>query len=128
MLTRTLSQMWKRLYLPVFLFRMGLLTLIYMDFLIVLTMLCSSLSTMLKLALVVWCLLVVWWPFIGEGTFKCSLYLSLPKYSNRFSNIFLVTFNPVISIPVYNTNGALYGIYIFLVIPDVLDSSVASEV
>ena len=40
--TRTPSPMWGRLYLPMFLFRVGLLTLMYMDSLIVLVKPCPS--------------------------------------------------------------------------------------
>ena len=52
-LTRTSSHTCGRWYLPMFLFRDGLLTLIYIDSLINLERLCSSLPTILKLSSVV---------------------------------------------------------------------------
>ena len=52
-LTRTSSHTWGRWYLPMFLFRDGLLTLIYTDSFINLERLCSSLPTILKLLSVV---------------------------------------------------------------------------
>ena len=48
-LTRTPSHICGRLYLPMFLLRMGLFTLMYMDSFIVVAKLCPSLPTMLKL-------------------------------------------------------------------------------
>ena len=65
----------KKLFLPMFLFRVGLLTLIYMDSVIILVKPCPSLPTMLKLSMVVRWPVVVWWLCIGEGAFRCSLYL-----------------------------------------------------
>ena len=49
LLTRTSSHMWGRWYLPMYLFRDGLLTLMNIDTLISLERFCSSLPTMLKL-------------------------------------------------------------------------------
>ena len=49
----SLSQMWGRLYFPIFLLRVGLFTLIYMDSLMVLARLLSSLPVILKLTRVV---------------------------------------------------------------------------
>ena len=51
---RTLSQLCGRLYLPIFLFRVGLLTLIYMASLIALAKLYPSLHIIWKLSTVVW--------------------------------------------------------------------------
>ena len=50
-----------RLHLPVFLLSVKLLTLMYMDLLIVLAKLCTSLPTMLKLSSVVGWPVVDWW-------------------------------------------------------------------
>ena len=47
---RTLSQMYCRLYLPIFLFRIGLFTLIYRDSFIGLAILCPSVLMILKLS------------------------------------------------------------------------------
>ena len=76
MLIRTSSHTWGRWYLPMFLFRDGLLTLIYIDSLINLERPCSSLPTMLKLLIVVEWPLMLLWSYIGEGAFRCSLNLS----------------------------------------------------
>ena len=55
---RILSQICGRLYFPIFLFRVGLLTLMYIDSLMVLAILFSSLAMILKLFNVVtWLLL-----------------------------------------------------------------------
>ena len=75
---RILSQICGRLYFPIFLFRVGLLTLMYIDSLMVLARLFSSLAMILKLFNVVTWPLLFWCRNIGEGAFKCSLYLS-PK-------------------------------------------------
>ena len=75
-MTITPSHIWGRLYLPMFLFRVGLLTLMYMDSLIVLTKPFFSLHTMLKLSIVVWWPVVVWYLCIGKGAFRCCFYLS----------------------------------------------------
>ena len=73
-----LSHMCGRLYFPMFLFRVGLLTLIDMASWMVLATLFSSLPRILKLSIdVLWPLMFLWWN-IGEGVFKCSLNLS-PK-------------------------------------------------
>ena len=91
LLTRTSSHMWGRWYLPMFLFRDGLLTLINIDSLISLERFCSSLPTILKLLSVVEWPVMLLWPNIGEGAFWCSLNLSpnvlavSPMYSSSHS-------------------------------------------
>ena len=75
---KILSHMCGRLYFPMFLFRVGLLTLINMASWMVLAMLFSSLPRILKLSIDVIWPLVLWCWYIGEGVFKCSLNLS-PK-------------------------------------------------
>ena len=88
---RTLSQMCGRLYLAIFLFRVGLLTLIYISSFMALTILCSSLPIVLKLSTVVVWPVVFWCSMIGDGAFKCSLYCSSnvladsPIYSSSHS-------------------------------------------
>ena len=76
-LSKTLSHMWSKLNLSMFLFNLGLLTLMDMDSLIFLANLCPSLPIIWKLLwLVGWPLwLLCWW--MGEGSFRCSLYCSL---------------------------------------------------
>ena len=73
---RTSSHIWGRWYLPIFLFRDGLLTLMNIDSLNSLERFCSSLPTMLKFSSVaVWPMMLLWL-WIGEGAFRCSLNLS----------------------------------------------------
>ena len=73
-----LSHICGRLYFPMFLFRVGLLTLINMASCMVLAKLFSSLPMILKLFIDVIWPLVFWCVDIAEGFFKCSLNLS-PK-------------------------------------------------
>ena len=92
-LNRTSSHMWGRWYLPMFLLRDGLLTLIYNASLIVLLRFWSSLPTILKLSIVTWWPLMLLWSKIGEGAFWCSLNLSAkvledsPMYSSSQSTL-----------------------------------------
>ena len=91
MLNNILSQMCGRLYFPIFLFSVGLFTLMYIDSLIVLAKLLSSLPIILKFSMDVSWPLMFWCWNIGEGAFKCSLYLSpnvlpdSPMYSSSQS-------------------------------------------
>ena len=76
MLFRTSSHLWGSWYLPVFLFRDGLLTLMYIASFISLMRLWSSLPVILKLSsAVVWPVMLLW-SWIGEGALRCSLNLS----------------------------------------------------
>ena len=75
---KILCHMCGRLYFPMFLFRVGLLTLMNMASWMVLAILFSSLPRILKLSIDVMWPLMFWWWYIGEGVFKCSLNLS-PK-------------------------------------------------
>ena len=87
-----LSQMCERLYFPIFLLSVGLFTLIYIDSLIVLAKLLSSLPIILKFSKDVSWPLILWCWNIGEGAFKCSLYLS-PKDLPDFTNVLFPTVN-----------------------------------
>ena len=83
---RTLAQMCDRLYLCIFLFRVGLLTLIY-SFFYGSSHIVPSLSMVWKLSTVMWPV-VFWCSNIGKDAFKFSLYLS-PKvldYSPMYSS------------------------------------------
>ena len=72
----TLSQICDRLYLPTFLLRVGILTLMQMASLMVLAMPYPSLLISLKFSIgVVWPIALLC-SNIGDGAFKCSLYLS----------------------------------------------------
>ena len=73
---KTLSQMCGRLYFPIFLLRVGLFTLMYMDSFMVLAKLFSSLPIILKFSIVVSWPLLSWCAKIEDGDFKCSLNLS----------------------------------------------------
>ena len=55
-------------------------------------------------------------------------FVSSFKCSSDFSNIFLITVNPIISVPVYCTTFALYWVIVLLQHKNVLDCSVAPEV
>ena len=65
-----------RLYFPIFLFNVGLFTLIYMASFIALAMLWSSLPIILKISTDVMWPVLSWCSCIGHGAFRCSLYLS----------------------------------------------------
>ena len=72
------SQKHGRLYFPMFLFNVELFTLMYMASFTALAILWSFLPIILKFSTdVVWPVLF-WCSYIGDGAFKCSLYLS-PK-------------------------------------------------
>ena len=92
-LYRTSSHMWGRLYLPIFLFRDGLLTLIYRASLMALMRFCSSLPTILKFSKETWWPVVLKWSKTGEGALRCSLNLSpnvlddSPMYSSSHSTL-----------------------------------------
>ena len=80
--------MWGKLNLPIFLFNVGLLTLININALMVLAKPCPSLPIMRKLSwLVGWPVLLLWW-CTGQESFRCSLNLSAkvlevsPMYSS----------------------------------------------
>ena len=75
-LSRTSSHICDRWYLPIFLFRDGLLTLINNDSFIHLLRFWSSLLTILKFSRVMLWLVMLEWPYIGEGALRCSLNLS----------------------------------------------------
>ena len=76
-LSMTLSHICDKLNLPIFLFNVGLLTLINIHSLIFLSKPCPSLPIIWKLCWVVGWPVLLWW-FIGEGSLRCSLNLS-PK-------------------------------------------------
>ena len=76
MLSRTSSHICGRWYLPMFLFRDGLLTLMYRASFMVLMRFWSSLPNMEKLSIVTAWPEMLRWSCIGEGAFRCSLNLS----------------------------------------------------
>ena len=89
----TLSQRCGRLYFSIFLFRVGLFTLMYMASLIALAILWPSLPMILKFSTAFVWLMLFWCSKIGDGAFKCSLYLSpnVLIYSNKYNNKVTIT-------------------------------------
>ena len=74
-LSQTLSYICGKFNLPIFLFNVGLFNIIYIDSLIFLAKLCTSLPIIWKLCWVVgWPVLLLWW-CIGEISIRCSLNL-----------------------------------------------------
>ena len=72
----TLSQICDRLYLPIFLLRVGLVTLMYMASLMVLAIPCPSLPIILNFSTdIVWPVTLLC-SNISDGAFRCFLYLS----------------------------------------------------
>ena len=82
-----------RWYLPIFLFRDGLLTLIYRASFMVLRRFWPSLPTISKLSMVTLWPEMTEWSWMGEGVFRCSLNLSAkfladsPMYSSSQSTL-----------------------------------------
>ena len=96
--------MWGRLYLQIFLFKVGLFTPLYgvpycpgdaMPFL----------PIMLKLPIVVRWPVVVW---------RCLEMFLLPfnQCSSGFSNVFIITVQPLTFIPIFYTTFVLYWVFI----------------
>ena len=82
-----------RLYFPIFLFNVGLFTLMYMASFIALAILWSSLPIILKFSTDVMWPVLFWCSCMGDGAFMCSLYLSSdvlddsPIYSSLAGNL-----------------------------------------
>ena len=93
MSSRTSSQMCGRWYLPMFLLRDGLFTLMYRASFMVLKRFWSSLPSMEKLSIVTLWPQMLRWSCIGDGALRCSLYLSSkfladsPIYSSSQSTL-----------------------------------------
>ena len=109
-LNRTSCNICGRWYLPIFLLRNELLTLMYIGSSMVLVRSWSSLPAILKLSTVVVLLLVSEWSHIGEGTLRCSLNLSpnvledSPIYSSAHFNL---SYLNLYSIPLFLVTGSL---------------------
>ena len=101
MLSRTSFHICGRWYLPIFLFRDGLFTLMYRASFMVLMRLWSSLPSMEKLSIVTAWPEMLRWSCMGDGALRCSLNLSSkfladsPIYSSSQSI-------PVTFIPIYD--------------------------
>ena len=74
-----------RLYFPMFLFNVGLFTLMYMGSFATLAILWSSLPIILKFSTDFMWPVLFWCSCIGDGAFRCSLYLSSKVLDERFS-------------------------------------------
>ena len=99
LLNRTSSHMWGILYLPMILFRDGLLT--HIDSFMNLMRFRSSLPTILKLPSVMLWPMMLGWSNNGEGALQ-MFFNPLSKCSWRFSYIFFLTFHPITSVSVYD--------------------------
>ena len=110
MLFRTSSHMWGRWYLPMFLFRDGLLTFMYITFF-------NQPHEVVILP-----------PhYNGEGVLRCSLYLS-PKVLADSLIYFLITFQVSTLVPVYDVTLFSDGILVFWSYQEVFDCFASSKV
>ena len=107
----TSSHMCGRWYLPMFLLRDGLFTLMYIAPLIVLIRFWSSLPTILKLSKVVLWPVILKWSYIREVPLRCSLNLS-PSILDD-SLLFIITLHPVTFVSLDDTIFLCDGILIF---------------
>ena len=112
---RTLSQIYDRLYWPVFLFRVELFNLKYITSFMNLALLCPSLPMILKVSTIVMWPVVHWCSNRGEGTFKCSLYLSSNVLDD--SPIYLSLHSILSHLNQYMTLPFLVMVSVSLVIP-----------
>ena len=71
---RTLSQMCGKLYLPIYLLRVGLVTLMYIASFMALATFCPSLLIIMKFFTVVVWPVILWCSNIGDDAFRCCLY------------------------------------------------------
>ena len=96
--------MFGRFYLPTFLFRVGLLTLIYIASFMALAILCPSLPIILKLSTVVVWPVVFWCSKIGEGVLNVlciapQMFLLTPLYI--YHTFSLATLKPVYGVTLF---------------------------
>ena len=110
LLHRTSSHIWGRWYLPIFLFRDGLLTLMYKASFMVLMRFWSYLPTMLKLSMAILWPEMLGWSYIGEGAFWCSLNLSANALAD--SSIYSSSHSTLSHLYLYMTpHFSGYGLY-----------------
>ena len=111
-LNNILSQMCGRWYFPIFLLSVGLFTLIYIDSMIVLAKLLSSLPIILKFSidvswpLMFWCWNIWWW---GLQVFLVSFL----KCSPWVTNVLFSTVNAPTCVAIYYTVLAGNTIFVF---------------
>ena len=106
------SQRCGRLYFPMFLFNVGLFTLMYMASLTACAILWSSLPIILKFSIGVMWPVLFWCSNKGDGAFRCSLYL-FSKSSRCLPYIFFFTVNLVTLEPVEHTALLCDAVFIF---------------
>ena len=112
MLNRTSSQMCGRWYLPMFLFRDGLLTLIYRASMMVLIRFWSSLPTMPKFSMADFVTSGV--IVVKYGGWGLLMFLEpLSKCSGGFPYIFFITLHPVTLVSVDDSNLFQHRIFVF---------------
>ena len=108
------------------LFKVGLLTLIKIDSFMFLAKLCLSLPIIWKLLwLVGWPVWLLWW-WIGEGTFRCSLYLS-PKVL-EVSHVFIITTQITTLVPIHGITLVDNRVFVLGGDQEVLDGTATFEV
>ena len=126
-LIRTLSHIWGKLNLPTLLFKVGLLTLINMDSLTYLDKWCPSLPIILKLLWFIgWLVWLLWW-WMGEGSFRCPLYLS-PKGPGGFPYVLIITAKVPTLIPIAGITLADHRVFVLGGDQEVLDGAATFEV
>ena len=88
----TSPHMYDSWFLPIFLLRDGLLSLMKMVSLMHLAKFWSSLPTMLKLSIDISWPVVLWWSWMGDWALMCSLYLSANVLSD---STYILPHNPL---------------------------------
>ena len=108
-LKRTLSHKWLSWKLPIFLFRVGFITLMKIDSLINLMMSCPSLPIILKLSLLSWCLVS------GLCTWRAPLGVPCisPQGHRCFSDVLLPTVYGCTLVTVNDTTCLFLRILVF---------------
>ena len=110
-LHKTLSCMWGKLNFPIFLFKVGLFTLINMDSLIFLAKPCPSLPIIWKFCWVVGCpVLLLWWIYRGE--ILQVLLESFTKGPGGFPYVFIITGKVTTLKPIYGPTFVGHGIFV----------------
>ena len=110
-LSKTLSHIWGKLNLPIYLFKVGLFSWINMDSLIFLPKPCPSLPIIWKFCWVVgWPVLLLWW-CIGEGSFQVLLE-SFTKGPRGFPYAFIIASKVTTLEPVYGPTFVDHRIFV----------------
>ena len=126
-LIKTLSNKWGKLNLTTLLFKVGLLTLINMDSLICLDRWCPSLPIILKFLWLMGWLVWLLWGWIGEGSFRCSVYLS-PKVLEVFLYVLIITPKVPTLIPIDGITLVDHRVFVLGGDQEVFDGAATFEV